>query len=133
MSRVVKTCACGLEYTREAWDKLAFVGMSGDSVERLEQRDCRCGSTISIATLLVKVVYTIEPVKTKVRSGWMIWRKASNEVRAIDFSGAEMMQGAYIFASLEEVQWQCSKQRELDAVAALRLGVEIAASEENGS
>lgn len=57
--RVVHTCSCGAEYTREAWSALPLVGIFVDDTDPdatdetgvagrctlLEQRNCKCGST----------------------------------------------------------------------------------------
>jgi hypothetical protein len=45
---IIKTCACGAEYSLPRWKKLKLVGYHADDVERLELRNCTCGSTIAI-------------------------------------------------------------------------------------
>jgi hypothetical protein len=46
---VVKTCSCcGQKYTAPEWGSLPLCGYYQDEVERLELRNCRCGSTIAI-------------------------------------------------------------------------------------
>jgi hypothetical protein len=44
-----KVCGCGRPYTRAGWDRLPFVGVQDDGVERIELRNCVCGSTIAVA------------------------------------------------------------------------------------
>ncbi len=44
----VKRCGCGVAYSVEAWAGLPYVGIMADEHERLELRNCRCGSTIAI-------------------------------------------------------------------------------------
>jgi hypothetical protein len=68
----IKRCACGLTYQRRepeslrgnlipgTWEDLALVGVSEDAVNKLELRNCTCGSTISIA--LVDKVWTLDGV-----------------------------------------------------------------------
>lgn len=52
LGRPVKTCKCGLAYSRPEWEGLALVGTQPSDTERLlitlELRNCRCGSTICI-------------------------------------------------------------------------------------
>lgn len=48
-----KRCACGRVWWREAWMMLEYVGIMDDGVDRIELRQCACGSTIS---MLVSVV-----------------------------------------------------------------------------
>lgn len=43
-----KVCGCGRPYTRSGWDRLPYVGVQDDGVERLELRNCACGSTICV-------------------------------------------------------------------------------------
>jgi hypothetical protein len=45
---VVKTCGCGARYTAAEWGELQYVGVHDDWVERIELRNCRCGSTICV-------------------------------------------------------------------------------------
>lgn len=45
---IVKTCRCGKRYTAAEWEKLHYVGVMGDDVERIELRDCTCGSTVAV-------------------------------------------------------------------------------------
>ena len=47
-TEIIKKCSCGLEYTREEWDKLQYVGEMADDVEALEMRLCSCKTTMSI-------------------------------------------------------------------------------------
>jgi hypothetical protein len=42
---LVVVCPCGRNYTREAWEKLVFVGIQYDGEQTLELRNCSCGST----------------------------------------------------------------------------------------
>lgn len=43
-----KRCRCGRAHDESAWKALPLVGEMGDEVERVELRDCPCGSTITI-------------------------------------------------------------------------------------
>ena len=50
----MKRCACGAAYTREIWDELPLVGYQSSGLHEheaagLELRNCRCGSTMSLA------------------------------------------------------------------------------------
>lgn len=45
---IVKKCACGRRYTAGTWKDLALVGVQDDGVERIELRNCACGSTIGV-------------------------------------------------------------------------------------
>lgn len=48
--QAIKTCGCcGIAYTSATWELLELVGYQEDEVERLELRNCRCGSTLAIA------------------------------------------------------------------------------------
>jgi len=47
-TEIIKKCSCNLEYTREEWDKLQYVGEMADDVEALEMRLCSCKTTMSI-------------------------------------------------------------------------------------
>lgn len=44
----MKTCSCGKRYNEAEWKRLPLVGEQDDGVERLELRNCSCGSTIAI-------------------------------------------------------------------------------------
>ena len=50
---IVKRCACGAAYTERGWDQLAVVGVisvpedADGPAEKLEMRNCACGSTIA--------------------------------------------------------------------------------------
>jgi hypothetical protein len=44
----VKVCGCGRPYTAAGWARLPRVGVQDDGVERLELRNCLCGSTICV-------------------------------------------------------------------------------------
>lgn len=50
----VKACACGLQFSVDAWRALRLVGIqeipadAHGPEERLELRDCPCGSTIAV-------------------------------------------------------------------------------------
>jgi len=46
--RILKRCSCGIAYTAEGWSKLSCRGILDDGVERLEIRNCSCGSSIAI-------------------------------------------------------------------------------------
>jgi hypothetical protein len=48
MSKIIKTCTCGMGYTKEEWEELPYVGEMADEVEALEMRSCPCQTTISI-------------------------------------------------------------------------------------
>jgi hypothetical protein len=45
---IVKSCACGLNFTAHEWALLALVGTMMDPVESIELRNCLCGSTIAV-------------------------------------------------------------------------------------
>jgi hypothetical protein len=45
---VVKVCACGEVFSASQWSALRYVGEQDDGVERIELRNCPCGSTIAI-------------------------------------------------------------------------------------
>ena len=45
---IVKTCGCGRSYPRAGWEVLERLGVCGCFLERLELRNCLCGSTIAI-------------------------------------------------------------------------------------
>ena len=47
-AEIVKQCSCGIEYTAEGWAKLPCRGVLDDGVERLEIRNCSCGSSIAV-------------------------------------------------------------------------------------
>lgn len=47
--QVVKTCGCGRCYTATGWRNLRLVGEQDDGVDRIEIRQCTCGSTIAVA------------------------------------------------------------------------------------
>jgi len=47
-SKVVNVCSCGRFYTRDEWNSLELIGEMSDSEERVELRNCICGSTRSI-------------------------------------------------------------------------------------
>lgn len=53
-NEIIKRCGCGRVHTREGWGDLDYVGVwhvPADETgpeERLELRNCPCGSTISI-------------------------------------------------------------------------------------
>jgi hypothetical protein len=46
-TEIVLRCACGLTYDMAGWRRLPFVGVSDLGGERLELRNCQCGSTHS--------------------------------------------------------------------------------------
>lgn len=50
--RIVKRCACGRQYTLDQFRALPFSGVwhlnDGEEPSKLEQRDCPCGSSITI-------------------------------------------------------------------------------------
>ena len=41
----VCVCSCGATYSENEWRALPLVGTMGDEAERLELRNCVCGST----------------------------------------------------------------------------------------
>jgi hypothetical protein len=44
-----KRCACGAQYSRAEWTKLALVGrLTAADNDRLEIRNCVCGSSIAV-------------------------------------------------------------------------------------
>jgi hypothetical protein len=46
---MIKECrCCDATYARSAWDALPLLGIQDDTVELLEYRNCRCGSTLAI-------------------------------------------------------------------------------------
>ena len=44
----MKTCSCGRVHMREQWHRLPFVGVSDLGGDRLDLRNCPCGSTICV-------------------------------------------------------------------------------------
>lgn len=46
--RPIKRCSCGKMYTHREWYSLPLCGVGGDEVEKLELRNCSCGSTIAV-------------------------------------------------------------------------------------
>ena len=44
----MKRCGCGREHDAAAWSALPLVGRQDDGVERIEIRNCACGSSIAI-------------------------------------------------------------------------------------
>lgn len=44
----VKVCGCGMPYTAAGWNRLLLVGEMDDGVDRIEIRQCVCGSTIAV-------------------------------------------------------------------------------------
>lgn len=56
----VASCGCGRSYYRGDWIELAFVGYQDDfEGGRLEIRDCRCGSSISIQVTPIGLTTTL--------------------------------------------------------------------------
>lgn len=51
-----KQCLCGASYPADAWQKLPYVGIMDDGIDRLELRNCPCSSTIAIELPRVRVV-----------------------------------------------------------------------------
>ena len=55
---MTKTCGCGLVHDESRWLELPFVGyqdfpaVAELQAERLELRNCRCGSTLAIRVCL---------------------------------------------------------------------------------
>lgn len=48
-AEIIKTCACGVAYTRALWRALPFVGrMVEPGQSALEMRNCACHSTLAI-------------------------------------------------------------------------------------
>lgn len=46
-----KVCACcARAFDVEAWSNLRLIGHQEDAVERLELRDCHCGSTLAVVS-----------------------------------------------------------------------------------
>lgn len=45
--RNMKTCSCGISYSKEAWDALPLLGVTdlGDGA-RITMKNCKCGQTI---------------------------------------------------------------------------------------
>ena len=43
----IKTCSCGIIYSKEAWDALPLLGVTdlGDGA-RITMKNCKCGQTI---------------------------------------------------------------------------------------
>lgn len=117
LTAIVKTCACGAEYTRAAWNALEAAGTAGDDVERLEQRHCTCGSTISLGTLLARVVYRIDAVP----AGWLVWRKAGTRDEVAIGIGSK----AIVFRKWHEVTDAIACRKRTDRGAATLLGVEL--------
>lgn len=50
--RPVKACACGLQYSLEAWERLELLAArwdaGNDGIDVLQLRNCRCGSSIAV-------------------------------------------------------------------------------------
>jgi len=44
----IHTCSCQRTFTSKQWDALPYVGVMRDAVERLELRNCPCGSTRAV-------------------------------------------------------------------------------------
>lgn len=53
---IVRYCGCGAEHAAEGWARLQYVGEINDGVERLELRNCRCGSSIAIILEVLDLV-----------------------------------------------------------------------------
>lgn len=47
---IVKSCACGLNFTAHEWSLLAKIGTMMDPVETIELRNCPCKSTLGMVT-----------------------------------------------------------------------------------
>lgn len=60
---VIKTCGCGLKYTPMRWKTLKLIGMPDDGHEKLELRNCACGSTIAV--LIAVTCPTCQPLDRK--------------------------------------------------------------------
>jgi len=45
---VKKRCACGRSYSEAEWETLPYVGVQKIDDERLEIRNCVCGSSITV-------------------------------------------------------------------------------------
>ena len=45
---VVKTCGCGRKFSTAEWRQLPHAYTQDDGVERVEYRNCPCGSTIGV-------------------------------------------------------------------------------------
>lgn len=115
--RPLKACACGRSYTRKQWDALPYVGENVDELERLELRNCRCGSTIALGRSRVRIDYSIEPTSR----GWEAWRRTSDGVEtALVGKG-----GRRVFASMRELKSVVDRLRQRDRTAAEHLGVEL--------
>jgi hypothetical protein len=47
--RTIKECSCcAAKYTGDTWGALKWVGAMDDGLERLELRNCFCGSTLAV-------------------------------------------------------------------------------------
>jgi hypothetical protein len=54
----IKTCGCGLTYSRLQWSKLPFVGvqvLDPETGELADLRNCACGSTLSVLLAWIRV------------------------------------------------------------------------------
>lgn len=67
-SKIVKRHPCGVdlvrEYTYATWQALALVGVTEDAVNKLELRNCTCGSTITI--VLEHKRWTLDDVEIEI-------------------------------------------------------------------
>ena len=44
----MKICRCDKRYSAAEWKRLVYVGVMEDDVERIELRNCTCGSTVAV-------------------------------------------------------------------------------------
>ena len=116
-TRTLKRCACGRTYSRDQWLTLPPVGEQIDDVERAELRDCICGSTIGIATVRVRIAYTVEATE----GGWLLFRRAG-EAEEIAFGVGTV---ATVFPTKRAAESMIGPQRRADRAAATRLAVDI--------
>lgn len=63
----IHTCSCGREFTEHAWNLLPYVGVMRDDVERLELRNCPCGSTRALEIPMSDREYFIKAVQYRVK------------------------------------------------------------------
>lgn len=63
-SQIIKTCACGISYTKDGWHALeligfqSLVGVPADAMasDSLELRNCSCGSTLHVEVNLLDII-----------------------------------------------------------------------------
>lgn len=56
--KIVKKCACGIDYTREQWQALELIGFQfmAENEPLLELRNCSCTSTMHLAVTMREAI-----------------------------------------------------------------------------